>query len=614
MAKKEHIIPTQVISVAGYSLSLMLVVFAAALYMGWLPVKSDKGGLASQKPDVPVVRSPDAPAKTKVAEPSEPIQEQEVASETPQSKETQETIASEQPSPPTEEPIADTEPEKAQPGEPKPLESAQNERGEDQTSQSVPPEEETAQLESQPEEKLPEDQATPTPPEADVAQETDVDVPGRGEDTLTAQDLKPEAGPEAEDQQPAESNTAKTVEPDPETKDTVEAPLPAAPEPGKQAKVETQEPEVRIIVPPKETKTPEQSPSVVIRIPQDPTEELKVLPRPKVVQSPKPELVQQAPKVVVQIPQTQEQIGDQSQRPAVPRAKPVKKSSSERKTVELPRIDPPQPSAQAKTKPPADTAKTDSIAIEVTVDERAPQPLAKPEKVAQAPDYTATITPQSTPQVRIRKKARRKPKATGRRTQRSSKASKPETKLRRTRLARTRIHRPPVGNHLPRQTVSFDQDTYCLAIAIYYEAGRKNLRDQVAVSREILHRVESFNFPNSVCEVVYQYAHRRGRCRYAFACDGLPDRPKNRSVWHRAKMLAKAQINCGPRCGCYLQKPTLVSSTKGRSRRVIRCRAGIETPGPRKLANSRDRLSLQIRPVASRQSQGAISSLGRVDR
>ncbi|MCP5084983.1 MAG: hypothetical protein GY948_25135 [Alphaproteobacteria bacterium] len=597
MAKKDHIIPTQVISVAGYSLSLMLVVFAAALYVGWLPSKSDQANLAAQKPVIPVVKSPAAPPKTKVTEPSEPIQEeqeQEVVSETPPNKETQETVASEQPSPPADDPTADTE------------------NGEAQTSQSGTPEEARAPLESQPKEKLPEDQATL--PEANVAQETDVDVPPRGEDTLTAQDRKLETGTENEGQQQADNDPAKTVEPDPQAGDTAEAPSPAAPKPSGQAKVETQEPEVRIIVPPKEAETPKQSPSVVIRIPQDPTEELKALPRPKAVPRTKPELVQQAPTVVVQIPQTQEQPGDQSLRPAVPRAKPLKKPSSERKTVELPRIDPPRLSAQAKTKPTADTAKTDSIAVEGTVDERAPQPLAKPEKIARAPDHTATIAPQSAPQARIRKKARRKPTATGRRTQRSAKAAKPRTKLRRTRLARTRIHRPPVGNHLPRQTVSFDQNTYCLAIAIYYEAGRKNLRDQVAVSREILHRVESFNFPNSVCEVVYQYAHRRGRCRYAFACDGLPDRPKNRSVWHRAKMLAKAQINCGARCGCYLQKPTLVSSTKGRSRRVIRCRAGAQTPGPRKLANSSDSLKLQIKPVASRVSEDPISSPGRVDR
>ena len=288
-----------------------------------------------------------------------------------------------------------------------------------------------------------------------------------------------------------------------------------------------------------------------------------MLPRPKAVPRTKPELVQQSPTVVVRIPQAEEQPRDQSLHTVVPRAKPAKKTSNDRQLVELPRVDPPKPSSLAKVQPPADTTITDAEAGEGTVDERAPQPLAKPEKFAQAPDYTAAIAPESTPRTRVRTKAKRKPKAAGQRkrlrTQRPAKAAKRKPKPRRTKLARTRIHRPPVGNPIPRQTVAFDQDTYCLAIAIYYEAGRKNLRDQVAVSREILHRVESFNFPNSVCEVVYQYAHRRGRCRYAFACDGLPDRPKNRSVWHRAKMLAKAQINCGPRCGCYLQKPTLVS-------------------------------------------------------
>ena len=36
----------------------MLIVFAAALYMGWLPANSSQANLAAEKPVVPVMKSP----------------------------------------------------------------------------------------------------------------------------------------------------------------------------------------------------------------------------------------------------------------------------------------------------------------------------------------------------------------------------------------------------------------------------------------------------------------------------------------------------------------------------------------------------------------------------
>lgn len=238
--------------------------------------------------------------------------------------------------------------------------------------------------------------------------------------------------------------------------------------------------------------------------------------------------------------------------------------------------------------------------------------MPKPEKVARAPSLPIAVDREPEEAAEPRQAAPAKPKvkrqrAAPRKRQRVQVARAEPRKTRRPRAGRVRIHRPP-----PSQNVSIDQDTYCLAMAIYFEAGRKGLQAQVAVTRDILHRVESFNFPNSVCEVIYQYAHRRGRCRYAFACDGLPDRPRNRAVWQRAKMLAKEQIRCGSRCGCYIDKPTLVGANKGRGRRIIRCSANIRTPAtPRKVANAVGENQLAFKPASSLLGDEPISPLGR---
>ncbi|MEM1199621.1 MAG: cell wall hydrolase, partial [Pseudomonadota bacterium] len=243
----------------------------------------------------------------------------------------------------------------------------------------------------------------------------------------------------------------------------------------------------------------------------------------------------------------------------------------------------------------------------------APRPMPKPKRFAQAPTPAKTAAPQPEDEIEPPKAVSSIPKVKRKRATRPKKervkvARAEPRQRRRPRAGRVRIHRPPPTS----QNISIDQDTYCLAMAIYFEAGRKSLQAQVAVTRDILHRVESFNFPNSVCEVIYQYAHRRGRCRYAFACDGRPDRPRNRAVWQRAKMLAREQIRCGSRCGCYIDKPTLVDTSKGRNRRVIRCSASIRTPAePRQVVNAASQSQLSFKQTSSLLGDEPISPLGR---
>jgi spore germination cell wall hydrolase CwlJ-like protein len=46
-----------------------------------------------------------------------------------------------------------------------------------------------------------------------------------------------------------------------------------------------------------------------------------------------------------------------------------------------------------------------------------------------------------------------------------------------------------------------------------------------------------------VCGVVYQNAHRRLRCQFTFACDGIPDRVREPDAWERAQEIARETLD-----------------------------------------------------------------------
>lgn len=613
MTEKDHIVPTQVISVAGYSLSVMLLAFACALYLGWLPHASRQADLTNRQKPVPVVKSPDAPAKVQMAKEPEAKQKPEGdALQTPSAQpEPPATLPDEQ-KPfdsakilPHEQPAPPPDPLKEYDPGPILLPNV--------TAQEPPAKQAETETEELPLSEAPEhfsSQDTLTPEDLTATHESDTSSKVANEDqseqatkdTETADDQK-SAGETnrrfaSEDTTQERDLSAQTPEPsDTKTKAT----------PRGQANLQAEEPKVRIVTPPSASPPPKPSPPVVIRIAPKPDDELEVLPRPTIVPRDKPKYVQQSERVVIRAPPGSDaETRTPSDAVAVPRTKPFKQQAAKRSE---PRGINDQPRRDRKRISADDAPDQREVAsIELT-----PKPQPKPARLIRAPAHTASIAPRKErveDALTKRSGTKAKPRKTRADGKRVRKHVPPKAK-RPTGLAVNTIEGRRGQRRVESRTVAMDQDTYCLAMAIYYEAGRKNLQAQVIVSRDILHRVESVNFPNSVCDVVYQYAHRRGRCRYAFACDGLPDRPSNRVMWHRAKMLAKAQISCGSRCGCYLQKPTLVSSSAGRNRRIIRCQAGYRAPSAKRLSRPEQAAKLQIEPVASRPSSSAISHVGR---
>jgi spore germination cell wall hydrolase CwlJ-like protein len=82
----------------------------------------------------------------------------------------------------------------------------------------------------------------------------------------------------------------------------------------------------------------------------------------------------------------------------------------------------------------------------------------------------------------------------------------------------------------------------CLAEAIYFESRGEPVRGQMAVAQVILNRAFSGYYPNTVCGVVYQNAHRHLRCQFTFACDGIPDRVREPDAMERAKKIAAESL------------------------------------------------------------------------
>ena len=83
----------------------------------------------------------------------------------------------------------------------------------------------------------------------------------------------------------------------------------------------------------------------------------------------------------------------------------------------------------------------------------------------------------------------------------------------------------------------------CLADAIYFEARGEPVRGQIAVAQVVLNRVFSGKYPNTVCGVVYQNAHRRLACQFTFACDGIRDVVREPDAMDRAKKIAAETLD-----------------------------------------------------------------------
>lgn len=79
-----------------------------------------------------------------------------------------------------------------------------------------------------------------------------------------------------------------------------------------------------------------------------------------------------------------------------------------------------------------------------------------------------------------------------------------------------------------------DDETRCLATAVFYEARSESLAGQLAVARVIVNRARSGRFPASYCGVVAQ------RGQFSFVRGGvIPDAPTATAMWRRSLAVAR---------------------------------------------------------------------------
>jgi N-acetylmuramoyl-L-alanine amidase len=82
----------------------------------------------------------------------------------------------------------------------------------------------------------------------------------------------------------------------------------------------------------------------------------------------------------------------------------------------------------------------------------------------------------------------------------------------------------------------------CLARNIYYEAGNQPFEGKVAVAQVTINRAESGQFPNDICQVVYQknVVYERVLCQFSWYCETATImRPKNTAVFKESEMVAR---------------------------------------------------------------------------
>lgn len=87
----------------------------------------------------------------------------------------------------------------------------------------------------------------------------------------------------------------------------------------------------------------------------------------------------------------------------------------------------------------------------------------------------------------------------------------------------------------------------CLSEALYFEARGESLSGVVAVAEVILNRVDSPDYPDSVCGVVRQGGQGLYNCQFTYNCDGRSDAITERAAWYAVGRVASYMLNGAPR-------------------------------------------------------------------
>ncbi|MEO1563869.1 MAG: cell wall hydrolase [Pseudomonadota bacterium] len=91
---------------------------------------------------------------------------------------------------------------------------------------------------------------------------------------------------------------------------------------------------------------------------------------------------------------------------------------------------------------------------------------------------------------------------------------------------------------LPLPTTA-EAEFVCMTEALYFEARGESVKGIFAVAEVIMNRAKSTQFPNSVCGVINQGAHRKNACQFSYKCDGIADRIHERDAFEQVSKIAE---------------------------------------------------------------------------
>lgn len=92
-----------------------------------------------------------------------------------------------------------------------------------------------------------------------------------------------------------------------------------------------------------------------------------------------------------------------------------------------------------------------------------------------------------------------------------------------------------------------DAEWECLADALYFEARGESIQGIFAVGEVILNRVDSGDYPNTICGVVFQGTGKKFACQFTWTCDNNSDSIGNQTAFARVGKAAKLLIDGLPR-------------------------------------------------------------------
>jgi spore germination cell wall hydrolase CwlJ-like protein len=104
----------------------------------------------------------------------------------------------------------------------------------------------------------------------------------------------------------------------------------------------------------------------------------------------------------------------------------------------------------------------------------------------------------------------------------------------------------PVLEEIVVQKIIDPDELFCMSQNIYFEARNESDDGKRAVAHVTLNRVESAEFPDTVCEVVYQsHVNRSGnpirnKCQFSWYCDGRSDSIRDWEKFHSIMDISRA--------------------------------------------------------------------------